>query len=135
MSVKLKNRVLVIDDDQILLRVLKSWLRSAGFVPYVAESYKDGERILNEILPDIIIIDLSVPDMHGNDFLVKVRKDPVFNQVPIIVITGNGDEAVVIASFENGADDFINKPFSQENFITRIKARLRRRPIGLPFGS
>ncbi len=110
--------ILVVDDEVQIRRFLRISLESGGYNIAEAETGEDGIRLAAEISPDIIILDLGLPDMEGIDFVKKIRE---WSSIPIIVLTVRDYEKDKVILLDNGADDYLTKPFS----INELKARIR----------
>jgi DNA-binding response OmpR family regulator len=117
------DRILVIEDEPAIAEVLARYLHDEGFI--VTEAF-DGvsglERALSE-RPDLLLLDLHLPKLHGNEVLRRVR---AVYDVPVIVLTSRVDEIDRIVGLELGADDYIGKPFSPREVVARVKTVLRR---------
>ncbi len=125
---KTTNRILAIDDDPDILRVLRANLELNGFEVDTASNCQEAEDRLNEGLPDLIILDLILPDGDGVEFCRKLRTE---FQIPVIMLTARDRVSDKVIGLESGADDYIVKPFETLELIARIKACLRRyRPEG-----
>jgi two-component system phosphate regulon response regulator PhoB len=119
-------QILIVDDERDLVQVVEFNLRQAGFE--TASAY-DGERALAQIkqrVPDLIVLDLMLPDIPGTEICRSVKSNPRTRQVPVIMLTARGEEVDRVVGFELGADDFVTKPFSVRELVLRIKAVLRR---------
>lgn len=120
-----KPVILVVDDEPQILRTMRASLPASGYEVKVASN---GEEALNEIhkeMPDLIILDLVMPDLSGIEVCRKVRD---FSSAPIIVLSAKGSEQDKIAALDMGADDYVTKPFSLNELLARIRAVLRRLP-------
>ncbi|HKB92292.1 MAG TPA: response regulator [Opitutaceae bacterium] len=117
-------KVLVIDDEYQIRRLLKLSLETQGFQVYLAENGEKGLREAAISKPDIIVVDLSLPDMPGLEVLQRIRE---WTEVPIIVLSARGDEAAKIAALDAGADDYVTKPFGTGELFARIRVLMRRR--------
>ena len=120
------KRVLIIEDEKDLAELLAFNLEKEG---YSATSVHDGKLGLEragEEIPDLILLDLMLPGLHGTEVCKALRKDQRTAQIPIIMITAKGDEIDRVVGFEVGADDYIVKPFSMREMALRIKAVMRR---------
>ncbi|MCU1221897.1 MAG: sensor histidine kinase [Candidatus Angelobacter sp.] len=118
-----RSRILVVDDETQIARVLKTTLNSQG---YEVKTASDGESALNlavDWIPDLIITDLSMPGMTGIELCRSVRER---SQVPIIVLSVRGEEKIKIEALDAGADDYVTKPFSVSELLARVRANLRR---------
>ncbi len=116
-------RVLVVDDEPKIAEVLKVYLEREGFQVAVAASGKQALARAESYKPDLIILDLNLPDIDGLEVCRSVRKQ---SAVPIIMLTGRGEEVDKIVGLEVGADDYVTKPFSAREVVARVKAVLRR---------
>ncbi|MDE9829699.1 response regulator transcription factor [Staphylococcus delphini] len=118
------QRVLVVDDEQSIVTLLKYNLEQSG---YVVEVAKDGEEALQkekETKPDLIVLDVMLPKKDGIEVCKTIRSDK--NQVPILMLTAKDDEFDRVLGLELGADDYMTKPFSPREVVARVKAILRR---------
>lgn len=114
--------ILIIEDEREIQRFLTLSLETHGFQPVVAESGKDGLRQAVSARPELIILDLGLPDMDGKQVIASVRE---WSQLPIIVLSARDREQEKIAALEAGADDYLTKPFSVGELMARIKVALR----------
>ncbi|MEN6570429.1 MAG: response regulator transcription factor [Anaerolineaceae bacterium] len=117
------KKILVVDDEERMARFIRLNLEHDGFL--VIEAYRgmDAIRILREQLPDMILLDVMMPDIDGFEVLRMVRE---VSTVPVIMLTAKGEEDDRIKGLEMGADDYITKPFSPRELTSRVKAVLRR---------
>lgn len=118
------QRVLVVDDEQSIVTLLKYNLEQSGYVVEVAQ---DGEEALQkekETQPDLIVLDVMLPKKDGIEVCKTIRSDK--NQVPILMLTAKDDEFDRVLGLELGADDYMTKPFSPREVVARVKAILRR---------
>jgi two-component system KDP operon response regulator KdpE len=118
-----RSRILVVDDEPQITRVLKTTLQAQG---YEVKTAADGEAALNlsmDWIPDLIVTDLSMPLMSGIELCRLVRER---SQVPIIVLSVREEERNKIAALDAGADDYVTKPFSVNELLARVRANLRR---------
>ena len=123
------TRVLCVDDDVQVLRQLTDMLRPAGFDALVAESGYDALALAFSKKPDLILLDLILPDLSGEDVCRKLRAHAPTARIPIIMLTVKRDELAKVRGLETGADDYVTKPFSEQILLARIKALLRRKEI------
>lgn len=117
------KKILVIDDEFQITRVLK---RSLGAHRYDVRTASDGEsgiELFRDFTPDLVITDLSMPEMSGIEVCRAVRK---LSEVPIIVLSVKGDESTKVEALDAGADDYITKPFGMNELLARVRAALRR---------
>jgi two-component system phosphate regulon response regulator PhoB len=123
----MKQRILVVDDEPDLLELVRVNLAQAGFE---VETASKGRRALESVrrsAPDLIVLDLMLPDIQGTDVCRELRTDPKFARLPIIMLTARADEVDRVVGFELGADDYVTKPFSPRELTLRVRAILRRR--------
>jgi two-component system alkaline phosphatase synthesis response regulator PhoP len=120
------KKIVVIEDDQDITRLVTHYLTKEG---YTVKSFLDGIRGLKffkEERPDLVILDLMLPEMDGLEVCKRLRADPKTSTLPIIVLTAKGEETDKIVGLELGADDYVTKPFSPKELVARVKALLRR---------
>jgi two-component system, OmpR family, phosphate regulon response regulator PhoB len=120
-------RVLIVEDEPAIAELISVNLRHDGFYPVLAEDGDAAQRQLNEILPDVILLDWMLPGESGLALARRWRSDPRTKLVPILMLTARGDEPDRIAGLDAGADDYLTKPFSTQEMLARIRAVLRRR--------
>jgi two-component system phosphate regulon response regulator PhoB len=120
--------VLIVDDERDLVNLLDFNLRQAGFETAIA---LNGEQALSQVrrrVPDLILLDLMLPDISGTEVCRQVKQDPRTKAVPVVMLTAKGEELDRVVGFEIGADDYVTKPFSVRELVLRLKAVLRRGP-------
>ena len=115
--------VLVVDDEAKILRLARDYLEHAGFAVLTADTGKAALATARGAKPDLIVLDLGLPDLDGLDVIRALRKE---SNVPIIVLTARGDESDKLVGLELGADDYLTKPFSPKELVARVRAVLRR---------
>ncbi len=115
-------RVLVVDDEPPIRKLLRMGLTAQGYQTLEAPNGKVALELLNEA-PDLIILDLGLPDMQGHDLLRTIRTRN--ESVPIVVLSSRGDEAGKVQALDLGADDYITKPFGMDELLARMRAALR----------
>lgn len=118
-----KAKILVVDDEPQITRVLRTSLSSNGYDVTVANDGESALRAFQEIRPDLVITDLSMPKMTGIELCENIRD---FSQAPIIVLSVRGDDKNKVEALDKGADDYVTKPFSINELLARIRANLRR---------
>ncbi|MBX9705970.1 MAG: response regulator transcription factor [Gammaproteobacteria bacterium] len=116
--------ILSIEDDLSIRRFLKTYLTQQGFVLHQAENGVDALKIMEAELPDLILLDLGLPDIDGLEVIKKIRS---WSQVPIIVISAVNEEAKKVAALDLEADDYLTKPFGVEELMARIRVALRHK--------
>lgn len=121
-----KQTILVVDDEQDLLDLIEYNLRQEGYDVIKAENGKDGIQMAKEHMPNLVLLDIMMPQMDGIEVCDRMREDPTLTHIPIIFLTARSDEKTEIEGLNKGADDFITKPISTSKLISRIKAVLRR---------
>ncbi len=122
--------VLLVDDERDLLSLVEFNLRSAGFETLVASS---GEQALAQVrrrVPDLVVLDLMLPDLPGTEVCRQLKADPRTRHVPVLMLTAKGEEVDRVVGFEVGADDYVTKPFSVRELVLRLKAVVRRAGAG-----
>jgi two-component system, OmpR family, alkaline phosphatase synthesis response regulator PhoP len=115
--------VLVVDDEPQIVEIVRDYLADAGYRVSTARSGDEALRHVRSITPDLVVLDLGLPDMDGLDVARLLRQA---TSVPIIMLTARSDEADRVAGLELGADDYVVKPFSPRELLARIRAVLRR---------
>lgn len=122
-----KKRILVVDDEQHITMVMRSGLTKHGYDVRVAAEGEAALELFQLWTPDLVITDLSMPNMDGLEVCRRLR---AVSTVPIIVLSVKGDESVKIEALDAGADDYVTKPFAMGEFLARVRALLRRSPEG-----
>jgi DNA-binding response OmpR family regulator len=125
-----KNRtILVVDDEERMARFIHLNLEHDGF--QVVEAYRGMKAIqlLRDVMPDLIILDVMMPDLDGFEVLKMIRE---ISSVPVIMLTAKGEEDDRVRGLELGADDYITKPFSPRELVSRVRAVLRRTEAASP---
>src|SRR5262245_57185474 len=117
------QRILVVDDEPQIARVLRRSLAPRGYEVQVAIEGEEALEIFNAWSPDLIITDLSMPNMGGLELCRRVR---AASQAPIIVLTAWGEERAKVETLDAGADDYVTKPFGMDELLARVRAALRR---------
>jgi two-component system phosphate regulon response regulator PhoB len=119
--------ILIIEDEPAIQELLALNLTQAGHHPIRALTVEQGQLLMHETLPDLIILDWMLPGMSGIEFAKKLKTEEITKSIPIIMLTARGEESDKIRGLEVGADDYVTKPFSPRELNARIKAVLRRR--------
>lgn len=113
-------RVLLIDDEPFFFKMLIPTFRNTGYELEYARNGNEGLTKMATYRPDVIILDVRLPDMTGFDIIERIRKDAVFNSVPVIFVSGQNQLNDKLRAFELGADDYLEKPFQAEELVARI---------------
>ena len=119
--------ILVVEDEPAIQTLVAACLQNAGHQVVRADTAEDAIRRVNEILPDVVLLDWMLPGMSGIQLARRLRGDERTHDLPIIMLTARGEEHDKIAGLDAGADDYLTKPFSPRDLLARIKAVLRRR--------
>lgn len=118
-----RRRILVVDDEERMVRFIRLNLEHDGYQVSEAFNGKQAIQKLRDVLPDLILLDIMMPDLDGFEVLEMVRE---ISNVPIIMLTAKGEEDDRVKGLEKGADDYVTKPFSPRELVSRVKAVLRR---------
>ena len=116
-------KILIVDDEPTILETIENKFRKEGFSTFVADSAEECMRLFRRIKPDLVVLDIMLPQRSGYDFCRAVRRD---SQIPILFLSAKGEEADRIKGLELGADDYVVKPFNLAELAARVKAILRR---------
>ena len=120
------DRILVVDDDRDIVRLVRSYLEKAGYQVLTAYDGESALRLLRSEKPQLLILDLMLPDRDGWDVARLVRADSNIAATPIIMLTARVEDNDKIVGLEIGADDYITKPFNPREVVARVRALLRR---------
>lgn len=121
--------ILVVDDDREIVRLVQGYLRQAGFEVRVAYDGHTAVSLLHQIQPDLVVLDLMLPDQDGWEITKMVRQNDRLQAMPIIMLTARVDDIDKILGLELGADDYITKPFNPREVVARVRALLRRQDL------
>ncbi|HTQ70507.1 MAG TPA: response regulator transcription factor [Acidocella sp.] len=125
----ISGRILVVDDEPQIHRFLSPALSAAGYEPLRAERGEEALRQAASASPDLVLLDLGLPDIDGQEVLRKLRE---FSDVPVIILSARDREAEKIAALDFGADDYVEKPFALGELLARIRTALRRKGQAQP---
>lgn len=117
------KKILVVDDEQKIVEVVKSYLEREGFEVFEAYNGSKAVEIFENVKPALIVLDLMLPDMSGEEVCNVIRRK---SRIPIIMLTAKVDETSILNGFRIGTDDYVTKPFSPKQLVARILAVLRR---------
>ncbi len=118
--------IYIIEDDESIREIEEFALKNAGHKVLGFDHAKDFYMKINEVIPDLCLVDIMLPDENGNEIVRKLRKNTETKNLPIIMVTAKTTELDLVKGIEDGADDYIKKPFSVMELISRVKALLRR---------
>ena len=118
--------ILIVEDEPAIAELVALHCKHAGYTVKVAHAVLDARDVVDEALPDLIVLDWMLPDKSGIDFARELRKDDRTRDLPILMLTARATEDDKVRGLEVGADDYVTKPFSPKELIARIKALLRR---------
>src|SRR5215204_4467479 len=119
-------RVLLIDDEQFYFKLIKKTLKEAEYDLEYAKSGSEGLGKIPSYDPEMVIVDLKLPEMDGFQILERLRRDPKYSHTPVIVITSKDELSEKLKAFELGADDYVVKPFQPEELVARMGILARR---------
>ena len=122
-----KTTILIVEDEPAIAEPVAFTLREAGWAIHLVSSVADAWDFLQRRTPHLILLDWMLPDQTGLRLLSRIRSDRQFNEIPVIMLTAKSMEEDKIAGLNNGADDYVTKPFSPRELTARIKALLRRK--------
>ena len=117
-----KYKILIIEDEDNINNLLKALLETSGYKVIPAKSSQSGEMLFISHRPDLVILDLGLPDKDGMNFLKSVRKDSL---TPVIVLSARSDEKDKVDALDMGANDYVTKPFSSAELVARVRSALR----------
>lgn len=119
-------RLLVIEDDADIRELIAYNLRKEGYQVVVADEGTEGLKLAAQNPPDLVLLDLMLPDLDGLEVCRRLKRDPTLASMPVVMVTAKGGESDIVAGLELGADDYITKPFSPRVLVARTRAVLRR---------
>jgi two-component system, OmpR family, alkaline phosphatase synthesis response regulator PhoP len=121
-----RQRILIVDDDKEIVRVLRAYLEQAGFDVSCAYDGNTALHIINSERPDLVVLDLMLPDKDGLDITRLVRSEPSLARIYIIMLTARVEDTDKVVGLELGADDYVTKPFNPREVVARIRSAFRR---------
>ena len=121
-----RQQILVVEDERDIVKVLQYSLDQAGFEIATAFDGEQARAQVKQRVPDLVLLDLMLPDVPGTEICKELKGSPRTRAVPVLMLTARGDEIDRVLGFELGADDFVTKPFSVRELVLRVKAVLRR---------
>lgn len=120
------QRILVVDDDKSIVKILRGYLEQSGFEVLTAFDGNTALHMLRRERPDLLLLDLMLPDRDGWDMVRIIRADESLTHTPVIMLTARAEDNDKIIGLELGADDYITKPFNAREVVARVRAQLRR---------
>lgn len=118
-----KGTILIVDDEKLIIDVVRAYLEKAGYRVISAENGREAMILFDQQSPELVVLDLMLPDMTGEEICQEIRKK---SRIPVIMLTAKATEDDVIHGLDLGADDYVTKPFSPKQLLARIQANLRR---------
>lgn len=118
--------IYIVEDDESIREIEEFALKNAGHKVLGFADAKSFFRQMDEVIPELVLLDVMLPDENGNEIVKKLRKHPDSKKVPVIMVTAKTTDLDLVKGLEDGADDYIKKPFSVMELISRVKALLRR---------
>ncbi|HSL02869.1 MAG TPA: response regulator transcription factor [Nitrospiraceae bacterium] len=126
MSNPASKKILIVEDEHDILQLIKLYLEKEGFRTVSATTGAECLRQVNQEKPDLLVLDLMLPEIDGIEICTRLRSAPATAMLPIIMLTAKAEESDTIIGLELGADDYVTKPFSPKTLVARIKALFRR---------
>jgi two-component system alkaline phosphatase synthesis response regulator PhoP len=120
------RRILVVDDDREVVRLIRAYLEQAGFEVLAAYDGDTAVHVIRRERPDLLLLDLMLPGKDGWEITRLVRNDAALAHIPIIMLTARVDDTDKIVGLELGADDYVTKPYNPREVVARVRARLRQ---------
>jgi two-component system phosphate regulon response regulator PhoB len=120
------KHIMIIEDEKTLRDMLRYVLKSDGYDVTATDDVEPAKNLINDKIPDLLIIDWMLPTMSGKDFVIDLRSSKKTKELPIILLTARTQEIERLAGFAAGVDDYITKPFSTKELLARVNALLRR---------
>lgn len=124
-----KELILIVDDEPLNLQVLGSFLKQKGYATAAAQSGQQAIDFIEKKTPDIILLDVMMPDMDGFETARRLKTNPLAREIPILFITALTDTESILKGFESGGSDYVNKPIVQEEVLARIQVQLENRRL------
>jgi DNA-binding response OmpR family regulator len=121
-----ERKIAIIDDDEALTFLLRKMFEEEGFIVITCNTTNEAYKRVLKSKPDLAIVDSRMPTVGGNELIKMFRRNPITKKILIIMLTVESSETYKVAGFENGADDYVTKPFSKKELLVRVKSLLRR---------
>lgn len=122
-----QKQILIVEDEEDIQELLKYNLSKEGYRVHCVGSGEAGLQEARKMFPDLLILDLMLPEMNGLEVCRQIKHDSKTRHIPIIMLTAKGEESDIVLGLEMGADDYVTKPFSLQVFLSRVRAVLRRK--------
>ncbi|RMG90220.1 MAG: DNA-binding response regulator, partial [Chloroflexi bacterium] len=119
-------KILIVDDDAAILELLQRLLSNEGYRVFAAGCAREAKVLLDNVYPDLILLDVGLPEIDGITFCEQLRQMPQFKDTPIVFLTGQSSPESAARALNAGGDDYLRKPFAIRELIARIKAHIRR---------
>jgi two-component system alkaline phosphatase synthesis response regulator PhoP len=129
------RQVLIVEDETEIAELIEFHLRREGLSARIVASGRAALEAIRMEAPDIVILDLMLPDLDGLEVCRRIRQNPEINAVPILMVSAKGEEADIVTGLELGADDYVTKPFSTKVLVARVRNILRRSDRSVPNGA
>ncbi|MBI1821102.1 MAG: response regulator transcription factor [Nitrospirae bacterium] len=125
----MSQNILIIEDETLVSDLIITILVKEGYYPILAKTGAEALKKISQVVPDLILLDIGLPDMEGLEIPKFIRKSKKTADLPIIIITGRNTLKDRLSGFEHGADDYLAKPFEPQELVARIRAVLKRIPV------
>lgn len=135
MTTMTRGQVLAIDDDYDCLVMVQHMLRQMGFAVSAARSGQEALAIVGSVQPDVILLDLLMPEMDGYTVLEKLKNNPATRSIPVVIVSARGHDDDLLAGYVAGADYYVSKPFTSSQLLYGIDMVLGSRPSGVAAGT
>ncbi len=122
-----KKHIFAVEDEEDILELLRYHLTREGFAVTTATNGEDAVKAISRNIPDLVLLDLMLPELDGLEVCRMLKKDARTAAIPIVMVSAKGEESDIVSGLELGADDYVTKPFSMKVLISRVRAVLRRR--------
>lgn len=124
-----KTKILIVDDERVIISFLTALLEASGYLVLSANTGAGALSVTASHVPDLILLDLGLPDIDGMDVLARLRE---WSDIPVIVVSARQDEGEKVAALDAGADDYVTKPFGNSELLARVRTALRQRRTARP---
>jgi two-component system phosphate regulon response regulator PhoB len=122
-----REKILVVEDEEDILELIRYNLSKDGYQVFTVTSGEEAVETARRIIPDLILLDIMLPGMDGLETCRMIKREPITEKIPIVMLTAKGEESDIVTGLELGADDYMTKPFSPKVVIARIRNLLRRK--------